>query len=448
MSYAGQAGAPGEAETELVQFAQSIRWATLPATVRASVLTLTADAIGTAICGRTAADTMAIEATARALYGMGGSSILGGGRASLIAAATVNAFQTTAYTMCDVYRPGLCHVTPEVVPAGLALAERDHVSGTRFLEAVTAGLEITTRICQAMTYPVFRARGWHNPGIAGAMGAAITAGLLAGLDDRQLAGCLGLAGSQAGGTFAAAGTVGVKFHQMNGARSAITAALHAEHGLLGPANVLTAADGGLLAAFSDAPDPKLLSDELGERWDLLDIALRAYPAASTLQSLITCLLAAETDAGVVRSAVVYLPDEGYRLGTSARWESELRAMQSPRFVLAVVLATRRCWIDVFSERYRSDPEIVRLAEAVDVRHDSALPDGAVRVELDTADGPRALHRDIPFGDPADPMTATDLVQKLGECLHAPATDDRITRLLAIDTEPDVAGLLDALRCER
>ena len=111
-------------------------------------------------------------------------------------------------------------MTPEVIPAALAAAELAGSTGPDFLLAAALGLEITTRVCLALDYPAFRARGWHSPGVAGAIGAAAAAGRLLGLDRDQMTGCLGLAGAQAAGTFAAMGTVAVKFHQANGAGQA------------------------------------------------------------------------------------------------------------------------------------------------------------------------------------------------------------------------------------
>ena len=85
--------------------------------MREAVTRLTGDALANAVSGRAAADVPALEAASRALYGDGTSSVIVGGLTSLVGAVGLNAFQTTANTMCDVYRPGLCHVTPEIVPA-------------------------------------------------------------------------------------------------------------------------------------------------------------------------------------------------------------------------------------------------------------------------------------------------------------------------------------------
>jgi 2-methylcitrate dehydratase PrpD len=439
-------------ESELLEFAQGLSWKALPLGVQEAVARLSGDAIANAVAGRAAADVPALERASRALYGDGTSSVIAGGRLSLVGAVGMNAFQTTANTMCDVYREGLCHVTPEVVPAALGIVERLDTDGERFLTAIAAGMEVTTRLCQAMNYPVFRARGWHSPGISGAMGASVTAGLLCGLDNDALAGCLGLAGSQAGGTFAAMGTMAVKFHQVRGAQSAVIAALHASEGLVGSPRVLTAEDGGLFRAFSDDPQPWKLTEGLGETWSLLDIAMRAYPAASTLQSLISVLLSApavalETEA--VSSVSIELPFEAYRLGGEAEWESQLRSMQSARYVAAGVIVTRSCWTDLFDDAHRLDPVIDGFARhKVSVTCTPELADGAVRVTLETTSGQYDLELDVPPGDPRNPLTSEQMYEKASRCVRGSALEDRsfdVGRLLRLSEETSVSSLLQELR---
>jgi 2-methylcitrate dehydratase PrpD len=436
-------------ESELLEFAQGLRWIDLPLPVQQAVVRLSGDAIANAVSGRTAADVPALERASRTLYGDGTSSVIGGGRTSLVGAVGINAFQTTANTMCDVYRAGLCHVTPEVVPAALGIVERYDTDGERFLTAIAAGMEVTTRICQAMNYPVFRARGWHSPGISGAMGASVTAGLLSGFDIDTLAGCLGLAGSQAGGTFAAMGTMAVKFHQVRGAQSAVIAAVHASEGLVGSPRVLTADDGGLLRAFSDDPQPSKLTEGLGEVWSLLDIAMRAYPAASTLQSLISVLLANPFDPQDVSSVSVELPFEAYRLGGEAGWDSELRSMQSARYIAAGVIVTRSCWTNLFDDAHRHDPVIDGFArEKVKVSCNPELLDGAVRVTVDATSGRHALELDVPPGDPRSPMTSEQMLEKTNRCVAGSALEGSgfdVQRLLNLAQEPSLASLLQELR---
>ena len=51
------------------------------------------------------------------------ASVIGGGRLSLAGATLLNGYLITATTMCDVHRATMTHVTPEVIPPALAIAD-------------------------------------------------------------------------------------------------------------------------------------------------------------------------------------------------------------------------------------------------------------------------------------------------------------------------------------
>lgn len=82
-------------------------------------------------------------------------------------ATFLNAYQITAITVCDVYRPNHCHVAPEVVPPALAVAEGRGATGTELVSALAVGMEVTVRIARGIDYAGFRRRGWHSPGVIG-----------------------------------------------------------------------------------------------------------------------------------------------------------------------------------------------------------------------------------------------------------------------------------------
>src|SRR6476619_5820379 len=170
---------PEEATQVLAQFAAALAYEQLPNRVKEHCKNLLLDALACALAGAT----------------------------------LFNGYLITAVTMCDAHRSTMTHVTPEVVPPALAIAERDDLSGRDLLVAIAAGCEVTTRIGIGLDYPAFRARGFHGPGVLGPFGAAAAVGRLRGFDAETMAKAFGLAGSQAAGTFAAWGTPTVKFHQ-------------------------------------------------------------------------------------------------------------------------------------------------------------------------------------------------------------------------------------------
>src|SRR5262245_21630273 len=154
-----------EATQLLAQFAASLSIDDVPERVREHCKDLLLDALACALAGHQGEETHQMAALAGSLAQSSEASVLGGGRLSLAGATLLNGYLITATTMCDVHRATMTHVTPEVIPPALAIAERDGKSGRDLLAAIAAGCEVTTRIGNGLDYPVFRKRGWHGPEI-------------------------------------------------------------------------------------------------------------------------------------------------------------------------------------------------------------------------------------------------------------------------------------------
>src|SRR5215475_9586063 len=254
---------PQEATQALAQFAASLRYEDLPQDVRDYCKNVLLDTLACALAGHQGEETHQVAALASALAQSDEASVIGGGSLSLAGASLLNGYLITAVTMCDVHRPTLTHITPEVVPPALAIAERDGRSGRDLLVALAAGCEVMTRIGLGLDWPAARARGWHGPGVLGPFGAAAAVGRLRGFDADTMARAFGLAGSQAAGTYAAWGTPTVKFHQCRGALSGLLAALLAEQKFIATREFLTAKDGGLYNTYSNGGKPDEATKDLG-----------------------------------------------------------------------------------------------------------------------------------------------------------------------------------------
>ena len=148
----------------LSDFAAGLRYDDLPQRTREHCKNLILDALACALAGYQGEETGQVRALASALAQGTESSVIGGAPLSLVGATLFNGYLITAVTMCDVHRPTMTHVTPEIVPPALAIAERDDLGGRALLVAIAAGCEVTTRIGLGLDYPAFRARGWHGPG--------------------------------------------------------------------------------------------------------------------------------------------------------------------------------------------------------------------------------------------------------------------------------------------
>src|SRR5882672_958464 len=168
----------GDVTQTLAAFAAGLTYDQIPERTREYCKDVLLDTLACAVAGHQGEETHQVAALANALAQSKESSVIGGDRSSLAGATVLNGFLVTAVTMCDVHRPTLTHITPEVMPPALAIAERDGLSGRELLVALAAGCETATRVGLGWDFPTARQRGWHGPGIIGPFGAAAAVGRL------------------------------------------------------------------------------------------------------------------------------------------------------------------------------------------------------------------------------------------------------------------------------
>lgn len=435
---------------ELAAFLADLRYESLPPPVRERVIDIVLDTVASAIAGRRGDETAQVEALASAIGGPRSSTVIAGLPSSLAGAALVNGYQITAVTVCDTHRPTLCHVTPEVVPPALAVAEQRGSSGRDLLVAVAAGLEAVVRVGAGMRYPSMRARGWHSPGVIGPFGGASAVASLLGLEAGRFQNALSLAGTQSAGTFAHWGTPTIKFHQSRGALSGLLAGLLAEQGFPAGPEILTHHHGGLFHLYSDGGKPAAVVAGLGDDWALETISLRPWPAASSIQSVITAMLALVEQHdlrpdGVARIEVG-LSKTVYDMHGTLPWDNKFRALLSTPYVTGVVLHDRRCWFEQFEpERIRDGALDSFIRERIRVGADDTVEGTGAVVTVHTSDG-RTLtdRRAYPRGDAADPLTRAEILTKFHDAadglLEPDATERALEMLVGLAELAEVRDL--------
>ena len=153
----------------LAGFAASLQYDNLPGQVRDHCKNVLLDTLACAVAGHRGEETQQLAALASGLAQSSESSVIGGDRLSLAGATLLNGYLVTAVTMCDIHRSTLTHVTPEVIPAALAIAERDGASGRDLMVALAAGFEVTTRVGLGVRLPGLPRQRLARPGRAGAV---------------------------------------------------------------------------------------------------------------------------------------------------------------------------------------------------------------------------------------------------------------------------------------
>jgi 2-methylcitrate dehydratase PrpD len=439
----------------LADFAASLQFEDLPESVRDQCKNILLDTLACAVAGHRGEETPQLAALASGLAQSNESSVIGGNRLSLAGATVLNGYLVTAVTMCDVHRSTLTHVTPEVIPPALAIAERDGLSGRDLLVAIAAGCEVTTRIGIGLDYPAFRAKGWHGPGVLGPFGSAAAVGRLLRFDTETMAKAFGLAGSQAAGTFAAWGTPTVKFHQCRGALSGLMAALLAEQKFLATREFLTAKDGGLFNVYANGGHPEAVTTDLGARWELQQIALRLWPSASSIQGMNTAMFdlieRQKIDPGRVKKVRVALSQPTFDLhGKLARYKGKFEALISAHYTAAVILHDQKLTLAQFEPDRYDDPNLRRAAaEQIEIRPDAALSGVQAVVEIETDGRTFTARCDHPRGSAENPLSRSQIEGKFrtyAEGVLAPsAIAGTIDAVGDLENLGSVRKLMDMLR---
>jgi len=452
----------GDTTEVLARFAATLQYDGIPERVREYCKDVLLDTLACAVAGHQGEETHQVAALASGLAQSKESSVIGGERLSLAGATLLNGYLITAVTMCDIHRSTLTHVTPEVIPAALAIAERDASSGRDLLVAIAAGCETTTRIGIGLDYPEFRKRGWHGPGVIGPFGAAAAVGRLLRFDAETMAKAFGLAGSQSAGTFAAWGTPTVKFHQCRGALSGLMAALLAQQKFVATREFLTARDGGLYNTYSNGGRPAAVTAGLGERWELEQIALRLWPSASTIQGMITAMFDLVEKHGIgpgqVKKLRISMSPPAFDLhGGFARYKAKFDALLSTHYAAAVILHDRELSLAQFEPARYDDPKLRRFAaEQVEVKPDPGLTGVQALVEAETLAGPTlAVRCDHPRGSAENPLSRAQVENKFRTYARTRLSDahideviDSVSRLEELKSARRLMDLLRAAGDER
>ncbi len=181
------------------------------------------------------------------------ASIIGcADRTSPTGAAMANGTSGHALDYDDVNQPMIGHPTVTLLPALFAAGEITNATGADIITAYVIGLDAQARLGRLIN-PGHFAHGWHPTSTLGPLGAAIAAGRLLGLDERQLRHALGIAASGAGGLRKNFGSMVKPYHAGQAAERGLAAALLAAGGLDADPDVLDGPHGFLQTFCGHAP---------------------------------------------------------------------------------------------------------------------------------------------------------------------------------------------------
>ena len=310
-------------------------------------------------------------------------------------AAFVNGTAAHGEDFDDTFEGGPIHAGAVIVPAVLALSEREKTPGKTAMRAIALGVELTCRASLVAPKLIHKA-GFHPTAVLGAMGAAAAAGVVLGLPRKQFVDALGIAGSMAAGIieYLAEGTWTKRMHPGWAAQSGIRAADLARGGFVGPRTVFEG-EHGLYHGFARTTDGNWdkLVEGFGKRWVTSTIAFKLYPCGTMTHPYIDCArrLSKKVDFEQIEEIVCEAAE-----GTLHRLWEPLAAKQRPPNAYAAKFSQPYCiaagfvlgnaGLDAFTDERVADPRLRALAAKVryEVDPDNPYPDqytGHVRVRM-------------------------------------------------------------------
>jgi 2-methylcitrate dehydratase PrpD len=362
-----------------------------------------------------------------------------GRRATVRAAALINATAAHTAEVDDIFRDGIYHPGAPTIAAALALA-----SSKNLLRSIVVGYEISTRIGVAMGRAHYKY--WHNTGTIGCFGAAAAAAEALDLDASRFAHALATVATFSAGLQQAfrMDSMSKPLHAGHAAEAGVTAALAAREGVTGSLDVMEG-EAGYGRAMGGDPDWGKALATLGEDFHITRMTFKNHACCGHTFAAIDGALALKNRMRVDPSDIEKIEVATYRAGLEVAHYENPATPAEARFSLKYVVATGLIHGSVRLAAFEKDrlenpatrALMKRIRVSLDPGLDAAFPtQRAARVAIQ-AGGRREEHlQPTRIGDPDAPLSDAQLEDKYLE-LAAPVigahrAKEELARLWALE----------------
>jgi len=319
----------------------------------------------------------------------------------------------------------LTHPTAPCLPAALAVAERHDRSGRDLVLAYNIGLEVETKISEAMS-PRHYQHGFHSTATCGVFASASAVARLYGLDSDATSRALAIAASQAAGLRENFGTMTKPFHAGRAAEAGVVAADLAKAGWTATDKILESPR-GFFQAHGGGYTLEALQGKLGNPWTFMDpgVSIKPHPSGSLTHPGMTKMLELILEHNIQPDDV-----EKVDVGTNHnmpnalihhRPTDELQAKFSMEFCMAILLLERRGALPEFTDEVVNNTDVQDMITRVNFGvHPEAEAAGYDKmttiIDVHLKDGKVISGRaDFGKGSPANPMSYDEVADKFRGC---------------------------------
>ncbi len=347
--------------------------------------------------------------------GVAGSRIV----TSAVNAALANGMLAHADETDDSHARSLTHPGCGIVPAALAMAEREGRSGKALIRAVALGYDVGCRLTESLDAHRFREDGHSTHSFGPMFGAAAASGALAGLRERQVRYLLSFTAQQASGISCWMRDPDhvEKAFDFGGmpARNGVAAATMVAHGFSAVDDVF-AGERNFFVAYGRAPDPQAMLRGLGEDFEVMNTNIKRWSVGSPIQAPLDSLhelirkhrfVANDVDRVVVRVA---------HQAANTVDNRDMPDICMQHLCAIMLLDGTVTFASSHDQKRMDDDRVLSLRARVELRGDDALaaamPSRQGIVEVTLRDGRTLVHhtKDV-RGTAQNPMTRAEVEAK-------------------------------------
>ncbi|MDB5927526.1 MAG: hypothetical protein JWN13_6462 [Betaproteobacteria bacterium] len=372
-------------------------------------------------------------------------------------AAMANGMLAHADETDDSHAPSLTHPGCGIVPAALAMAEREQSNGLTFLRAVALGYDVGCRTTMALHAYDFREVGHSTHSFGPMFGAAAAAGSLAGLKYDQMRHLLSYTAQQASGVSCWMRDAEhiEKAFDFGGmpARNGVAAAAMVAHGFSGVEDVF-AGERNFFVAYDESrrtgkpPQPERLIEELGTRFEVMNTNIKRWSVGSPIQAPLDGLLELMRTHGIKADDVHKLVVRVAHQGANTVNNRDMPDICMQHMCAVMLIDGIVTFESAHDEKRMRERKVLDVRSRIELYGDDALtqamPSRQGILEL-TLKGGRELRQHVKAvrGTSDSPMTRAEVDEKSFHLL-APILGKKRARLLCdtIWTLEDVSSMRD------
>ena len=353
-------------------------------------------------------------------------------------AAFLSACMAHGADMDDGNRKAMGHVGAHVISTALTLCQILDVNGKDIITAINAGYEVYNRVAAAVQ-PGLVHRGFHSTGTAGAIACGAVAAKLMGMDAEGIYNTMALCSVQASGLIiiAESGQSCKPINPANAAKTGILSAKIISRGIKSSDYFLESKK-GYFHAMSDEVDGSMITDGLDKVFTISESYMKPYPSCRHTHCGIECAVDIRKrlpDNGKIKDVKVYIYKNAIDIAGQIKVPKVSDdAKFSVHYSLAVALLKGHFNLGDLDISDMSD-ELLRVIDNIELIVDPTMEDGdkgirGSKVVVTLEDG-AAYEKTvlIPLGDAANPLTWSDLEEKLSACSEGLLSADNQKKLM-------------------